>query len=130
MFYGRQKYENIQDTAPAKVLSGLVLLMLNGHQADTVHMRKIACDYLGLEHAAECELPDELVLKGMVDTFLADKCDIHKCEPVFLNRANTLSIKTIEYWIKEARASGVSSDRIKSAETQLERMKMYVHNVY
>lgn len=129
MYFGREKYENIQDTASAKVLAGLALLMLNGHQVDQEQIRTISCELLGLKHDTEADPVTDEVLKGMIETFLSKKCDIPMCEPVFLLRSNPLSVKTIKCWIKEAKINGVSSDRIKSAEAQLERMELHLANV-
>jgi len=132
MFYGWERYEIYQNIAPAKVLAGLILLKLNGEISDDDHIRELACEILGVQvhNTHHDKVMTNDVVREMVSVFMAKKAEIPMTEPVFLLRPVTdpVGIKSVETWIANAKATGVSSDRIQSAEAQLERIRQYISN--
>lgn len=129
MHFGWEKYELFQDTSQAKVLAGLVLLKLNGQSVDEEQMRTLASNVLDVPADATDDLCSNQVLHEMTATFMAKKSDIDPAESVFLLRSlDPLAAEVIEIWIARAKVKGVSSDRIKSAEAQLAKMRQYALN--
>ena len=130
MHYGWEKYELFQDTSQGKVLAALVLLKLNGQATDEVHLRSIASEVLGIDvDKTTLDMCGNFIIEEMVSAFRAKKSDIDPNEEVWLMRAmDPLTPECIRLWISRAKVTGVSSDRIKSAEQQLARIERYAAN--
>lgn len=130
MHFGWEKYELFQDTAPAKVMAALVLLKLNGQASDDQHLRELAAEVLGVEVEATCnDMCGNYLISEMVSAFRAKRSDIDKNEEVWLMRAmDPLILPSIDLWIANAKKAGVSSDRIKSAEAQRDRIARWQLN--
>lgn len=126
MHYGWDKYELIQDTAPARVLAAMLLLKLNGQAVDDELLRTMAAEVLDVPAGATSDLCSNQILQEMVATYKAKKSDIDPEERGFLMRSlDPLAPAAIEFWIASAKKAGVSSDRIRSAEAQLAEMRQY-----
>jgi hypothetical protein len=130
MHYGWEKYELFQDTATSKVLAALVLLKLNGQASDDVHLREMAAEVLGVDvDKTTADMCGNFIISEMVAAFRAKKSDIDPNEEVWLMRAmDPLTPECIRHWIARAKVTGVSSDRIRSAEQQLARIERYAVN--